>query len=381
MKCSGKHVLTGEWITVDSGTGVAIQTVDPVLDPPSHLDVVEYVAPGFIDLQVNGFAGVDFNSPAATHAEIERATRAILSTGVTHFLPTVITGDPADMLAALRNLAAARQTIAWGEAIEGFHVEGPHICSDDGPRGAHPKQWVRPPDVDEFRRWQDATDGNIRMITIAPEWPGACAYIEAVTRESVVASIGHTRANAQQIRDAVAAGATMSTHLGNGAGSKTRTEEFITEQLSETRLAASFIIDDHHLPDEFLHRALDAKGLERSVLVTDAVAPAMCQPGDYLLGGVEVTLHDGDRVTLRDGRRLAGSALRMDHAIGNVMRRAGVTLAQAVMMATTNAARVGRIRGRLRGLQPGDRADVVKFRFVDGKVEVGEVFLSGARIE
>ncbi|MEQ1884040.1 MAG: amidohydrolase family protein [Bryobacteraceae bacterium] len=380
MKCSGKNALTGEWITVDSGAGVAIQMVDPVLEPRDTSAVVDYVSPGFIDLQVNGFAGVDFNSPNAPHADIERATRAILSTGVTRFLPTIITGDPGKMLAALRNLAVARETIDWGEAIEGFHVEGPHISVEDGPRGAHPKQWVRPPDAEEFLRWYDAAEGNIRIVTLAPEWPGACAYIEAVTREGVVASIGHTRATAQQIRDAVSAGATMCTHLGNGAGSKTRTEEFITAQFDEPRLAASFIVDDHHLPDDFLMRALDAKGLDRSVLVTDAVAPAMCPPGDYLLGGVEVHLHEGDRVTLRGGTRLAGSALRMDHAIGNVMRRARLNLAQAVLMATTNAARVGRIRGRLRGLQPGERADVVKFRVFGGQVVVSEVYLGGARV-
>ncbi|MEQ1946909.1 MAG: amidohydrolase family protein [Bryobacteraceae bacterium] len=380
MKCSGRNALTGEWITVDSGAGVAIQMVDPVLERRDASSLVDYLAPGFIDLQVNGFAGVDFNSPKTPHAEIERATRAILSTGVTRFLPTIITGDPEDMLAALRNLAEARESIDWGEAMEGFHVEGPHISAEDGPRGAHPKQWVRPPDPEEFLRWYDAAEGNIRIVTLAPEWPGACAYIEAVTREGVVASIGHTRATAQQIRDAVAAGATMSTHLGNGAGSKTRTEEFITAQVAEPRLGASFIVDDHHLPDEFLHCALEQKGLDRSVLVTDAVAPAMCPPGDYLLGVVEVQLHEGERVTLRGGTRLAGSALRMDHAIGNVMRRGRVTLAQAVMMATTNAARVGRIRGRLRGLQPGERADVVKFRVAEGRIVVRDVYLGGTRV-
>mgnify|MGYP003338041062 CR=1 FL=1 len=380
MKCSGKNALTGEWITVDTATGVAIQTVDPVLAPPEDSAETEYLAPGFIDLQINGFAGVDFNSPSTKQTDIERAARAILSTGVTRFFPTVITGDPADMLTALRNLAEARESVDWGEAIEGFHVEGPHISAEDGPRGAHPKQWVRPPDMEEFWRWYDATDGNIRIVTIAPEWPGACAYIEEITREGVVASIGHTRATTAQIRDAVAAGATMSTHLGNGAGSKTRTEEFITAQMNETRLTASFIVDDHHLPDEFLHRALEAKGLERSVLVTDAVAPAMCPPGDYLLGGVEVQLHEGDRVTLRGGTRLAGSALSMDHAIGNAMRRAGLSLAQAVMMATTNAARAGRIRGRLRGMQPGERADLVKFRMVNGTVDVTDVYVSGKKV-
>jgi len=376
MKCSGRSAVSGEPIQIEFES--AIQNVDPVLDYEDHSGV--FVAPGFIDLQVNGFAGVDFNSPSAPHEEIQRAIGATFSTGVTRFYPTVITGAPDAMLGALRNLAAARGSLADGQAMEAFHVEGPHISPEDGPRGAHPREWVRPPDFAEFQRWQDAAQGHVRLVTLSPHWPGAARYIEQITELGVVASIGHTRATAQQIRDAVAAGATMSTHIGNGAGSATRTEDFIACQLEETRLAASFIVDYHHLPDEFLRRALAAKGAERSILVTDAAAPALCAPGPYMLGGVAVELRDDDRVTLRGGNRLAGSSLRMDRAIGNVMARAGVSLAHAVTMATTNPARVGRVPGRLRGLQPGSRADLVRFRVDAGRVEVLETWLSGKRV-
>jgi N-acetylglucosamine-6-phosphate deacetylase len=376
MKCSGRSAVSGEPIEIAFES--AIQNVDPVLDGAG--DSETFVAPGFIDLQVNGFAGVDFNSPTAPHDEIQRAIGVTFSTGVTRFYPTVITGAPDEMLAALRNLAAARESLTDGQAMEAFHVEGPHISPEDGPRGAHPREWVRPPDFAEFQRWQDAARGHVRLITISPHWPGATRYIEQITETGVVASIGHTRATSQQIRDAIAAGATMSTHIGNGAGSATRTEDFIVCQLEEARLAASFIVDYHHLPDEFLHRALAAKGAERSILVTDAAAPALCAPGPYMLGGVAVELRDDDRVTLRGGNRLAGSSLRMDRAIGNVMARAGVSLAHAVTMATTNAARVGRVPGRLRGLQPGSRADLVRFRMDAGRVEILETWLSGKRV-
>jgi N-acetylglucosamine-6-phosphate deacetylase len=376
MKCSGRSAVSGELIEIAFES--AIQNVDPVLDGQG--DSETFVAPGFIDLQVNGFAGVDFNSPTAPHDEIERAIIATFSTGVTRFYPTVITGAPDAMLAALRNLATARESSTDGHAMEAFHVEGPHISPEDGPRGAHPREWVRPPEFAEFQRLQDAAQGHVRLITISPHWPGASRYIEQVTELGVVASIGHTRATPQQIRDAIAAGATMSTHIGNGAGSATRTEDFIACQLAETRLAASFIVDYHHLPDEFLRRALAAKGTERSILVTDAAAPALCAPGPYMLGGVAVELRDDDRVTLRGGNRLAGSSLRMDRAIGNVMARAGVSLAHAVTMATTNPARVGRVPGHLRGLQPGSRADLVRFRMDAGRVEIQETWLSGKRV-
>jgi N-acetylglucosamine-6-phosphate deacetylase len=375
MKCSGHNAVTGENIVVEFDS--LIHNVDPQLEPASDQGV--FLAPGFIDLQVNGFAGVDFNSPAATREDIARAITAIFSTDVTRFFPTVITGDRQQMLAALRNLASARESLEDGPAMEAFHVEGPHISAEDGPRGAHPKQWVRPPDFNEFERWQHAAQGHVRMVTLSPEWPEAPRYIEQLTAQGIVVSIGHTRATSAQIRDAVSAGATMSTHLGNGAGSATRTEDFITQQLAETRLAASFIVDQHHLPTEFLRRALAAKGIERSVLVTDAVAPALCPPGPYTLGGVEVELRDDERVTLRGSDRLAGSSLRMDRAIANVMNRAGVSLAEAIIMATTNPARVGRVPGRLRGIQPGERADLVRFRLNHGRLEVLETYFSGRK--
>ncbi len=373
MKCSGRSAVSGERIEIEFDT--AINNVDPLLS--LHAEDAVFIAPGFVDLQVNGFAGVDFNSP---HEDIARAFPAIFSTGVTRFFPTVITGAPEAMLAALRNLAAARESLPHGQAIEAIHVEGPHISAADGPRGAHPKEWVRPPDFVEFQRWQDAAQGLVRLVTLSPEWPSAPRYIERITEQGVVAAIGHTRATPAQLRDAVSAGATLSTHLGNGAGSRTRSEEFITYQLNEPRLAASFIVDYHHLPDDFLRRALDLKGVDRSILVTDAVAPTMCEPGPYMLGSVPVELREDDRVTLRGGDRLAGSSLRMERAIGNVMSRAGIGLAQAVTMASTNPARVGRVPGRLRALQPGSRADLVRFRMDAGRLEILETWLSGRRV-
>ena len=380
MKCKGIETSTNDFIEIKGDS--VISHVDPVLEPA---DNAAYIAPGFVDLQVNGFAGVDYNSPAALtdHAseEIARSIRAIFSTGVTRFFPTVITGSPDDMLAALKNLARARETLAEGVAMEAFHVEGPHISEYDGPRGAHPARWVRPPDLEEFRRWQDAAQGNVRLVTLSPEWPESTAYIEQLAREGVVTSIGHTRATCAQIGDAVRAGATLSTHLGNGADSVLpRHPNYIWEQLAEDKLAASFIVDGHHLPESFLRVALRAKGTDRSVLVTDAVMPALCAPGNYRLGEVDVELKDDQRVVLKGGTRLAGSSLRMDAAIANVMRFAGVSVMEAVAMATVNPARVGRIGGRIRGLRAGDRSDVVRFRMEDGRMRVLETYVNGQQV-
>ena len=378
--------MTRRGLDVSSGSLVEV-TFDRVISVVDHLirpiDNPAWIAPGWIDLQVNGFAGVDYNSAASTHEEIARSIRSIFACGVTRFFPTVITGSAENMTAALRNLANAKESIPEGAAMEAFHVEGPYISPEDGPRGAHPARWVRPPDVDEFLRFQDAAQGNIRLVTLSPEWPEAPHFIEKIVEKGIVASIGHTRASASQITDAVSAGATLSTHLGNGADAVLpRHPNYIWDQLADDHLAASFIVDGIHLPASFLNVALRAKGLERSVLITDAVAPAGCSPGPYKLGEVDVELHADGSVRLAGGTRLAGSALMMHRAITNVMKTAGLNLRDAISLATRNPARIGRIGYRQRGLNPGDRADLVLFRYDEpsNHITILETWLNGAKI-
>ena len=377
MKCSGINLATGEAVEISCSD--LIESVEPLLSPPASSD---YLSPGWIDLQVNGFAGADYNSPYATPDQIAHSIREMFRTGVTRFFPTVITGSPAGMTAALGNLATVKQQIPEGPAMEAFHIEGPYISPEDGPRGAHPQQWVRPPDLDEFRRFQDAAQGHIRLVTLSPEWPGAPRFVEAIVRQGVAASIGHTKADADQIAAAVSAGATLSTHLGNAAHQVLPRWNYIWDQLADNRLAASFIVDGFHLRPSFLNVALRAKGLERSILITDAVMPAACPPGKYRLGEVEVELHDDGSVRLRGATRLAGSALTMNRAIENVIRQAGLSLRDAVSLATRNPARVGRIAARQRGLAPGERADLVRFRFDEStqQIEILETFLDGRKV-
>ena len=369
MRCKGRYIFSGEMIELEFDR--VITNSDAVLSGASDEDEA-WLAPGFIDLQINGFGPVDFNSPETRPEAIAHALDAVFATGVSRLFATVITASPEAMLASLRNLADARETLAHGAAIEALHVEGPHIAPEDGPRGAHPARWVRPPDLEEYRRWQDAARGAIRLVTLSPEWPEAPSYIEHLARDGVVAAIGHTAATSAQIQDAVRAGATLSTHLGNaGHSTLPRHRNYLWEQLAEDRLAATFIVDDVHLPEAFLRVALRAKGMERSILITDAVGPS--------LGELNLE-HREDRVVLKGGERLAGSNVLMDRAIGTAGRRAGVTLRDAIVMASINPARAGRISGRLRGLQPGERADIVRFRFEDGRLQVLETYLSGERV-
>jgi N-acetylglucosamine-6-phosphate deacetylase len=374
MNCIGIDAFSGSGVEIAFHN--TIQSVVPAAAPEEI-----YLAPGWIDLQVNGFAGVDYNEPKTSHEEIARSIQVLFSTGVTRFYPTVITGSPDGMAGALRNLACAREALSDGEAMEAFHVEGPFISAEDGPRGAHPRRWVRPPDFEEYRRWQDAAAGRVRLVTLAPEWPGAPAFIERLVSEGTVVSIGHTQATSAQIADAVAAGATLSTHLGNGAhGVMRRHPNYIWHQLAEDRLMADFIADGIHLDASFLKVALRAKTVDRCVLVTDAATPAGAAPGRYRIADIEVELLPEGKVVLAGEDRLAGSALRMDRGVENLMRLAGISLSEAVRMATTNAARAGAIAGRQAGLVAGDRADLIQFRCQGLRIETLATWLSGRRV-
>jgi len=300
-----------------------------------------WLAPGLIDLQVNGFAGVDFNTPGAGVEDYRRAVRRLWTTGVTRFLPTVITGGRERIEACLRAAAAAADDPEIGPAIAGVHLEGPYISPEDGPRGAHPGEHVRAPDRDEFRRFQEAAGGAIRLVTVAPEAPGGVAFTEWLAGQGIVAAIGHTAAAESEIQDAIQAGAKLSTHLGNGAHSMLRRHpNYIWDQLAADELSASFIVDGVHLAPAVVKTFVRAKGVERSILITDAVAPAACPPGPYQVGEVPIELTPAGRVQIRGTDRLAGSALQLHHAVGNTMRFAGLSLAAALAMASANPARL-----------------------------------------
>jgi len=290
--------------------------------------------PGFVDLQVNGFAGVDFGDPAITSERVLAAVSAIAGTGVTRFLPTLTTSSLGDFSGCARTVARTSHP-----AIAGIHMEGPYISPEDGYRGAHPRAFVRGADVDDFRRRQDAAEGRIRLVTLAPEVPGALRLIEHLVAGRVLVAIGHTAASGAQIADAVSAGATLSTHLGNGCPSvMPRHPNVVWEQLGEDRLLASFIVDGHHLPPATVKSMIRAKTPARSILVTDAVGAAGMPPGRYTLGGQEVELSATGRVSVPGALYLAGSALRLDAAVGHTVRFTGLPLEEVVAMASTRPA-------------------------------------------
>jgi len=290
--------------------------------------------PGFLDLQVNGFAGVDFNDPAATVDDLHRALASLRSHGVTRLLPTLITSST-DRFEECARLVLQLKS----DAIAGIHMEGPYISPEDGPRGAHPREFTAAASIDDFKRRQDAAGGHIVLVTLAPEVPGTLALIEYLRANAIRVAVGHTAASAETIRDAIKAGATLSTHLGNGAAQLVpRHPNFIWEQLAADEMMASLIVDGHHLPPATVKAMIRAKTVRRTMLVTDAMAAAGQPPGEYQLGSVKVRLDETGRVAIPGSPGLAGSALAMDRAVANTVRFAGVSLEDALAMASTQPA-------------------------------------------
>ena len=291
-------------------------------------------SPGFLDLQVNGFAGVDFNDPATTVDDLHHALGVLRWHGVTRLLPTLITSSAERFGQCAKLLLQVKS-----DAFAGIHMEGPYISPEDGPRGAHPREYTASASIDDFKRRQEAAGGHIRLVSLAPEVPGAIPLIEYLRASGILVAIGHTAAPAEIIRVAVKAGATLSTHLGNGAAQMIpRHPNFIWEQLAADELMASLIVDGHHLPPATVKTMIRAKGVRRTILVTDAIAAAGQPPGEYQLGSVKVRLDETGRVAIPGTPNLAGSALAMDRAVANTVRFAGVPVEDALAMASTNPA-------------------------------------------
>ena len=330
MPIDGRHLQTGEPIRVTAAGGV-VTAVEPIAERPG----LPTLAPGFFDTQINGALGVSFNSPTLTEAGVRQVVAECRAHGIAGFAPTLVTG-PFDALrhgfATLAGLADLTATIPV------FHLEGPYISADDGPRGAHPRDHVRPPDADEFDRWQDAAQGRIRLVTLAPELPGALAFIEHLRKGNVVVSIGHTAATPAQLRDAVSAGATASTHLGNGcAATMPRHDNVIWEQLADDRLTAGVISDGDHLPASVVKCILRAKTVARVYVTCDASSLAGSPPGRYRVWGDEFEVTAAGRVVVPGTPYLAGSGHFTDHCFERLLNDYGVTLVDALTLTTRNA--------------------------------------------
>jgi N-acetylglucosamine-6-phosphate deacetylase len=329
-------------------------------------DARGFLSAGLVDLQVNGFAGYDLNAGGLTEATVSALTRALARAGVTTFVPTLITAPEKAIAAALATIAAARKADARvAHAVPYVHLEGPWLSPEDGPRGAHPKSEIRAPDLAEFALWQEACGGLVGMVTLSPHWPQSPEIIRAMVAQGVHVAIGHTGAEPEQVKAAIDAGARLSTHLGNGAAQLLpRHPNFIWTQLADERLSASLIADGHHLPAETFKVMLQAKGLSRAILVSDATTLAGMPPGVYEqpIGG-KVELSADGRLSLIGTPYLAGAALPLSDMVARAAIMGGIDLDQALALATVNPGVFVGGRGRL---EVGADADLIRFDWAPG---------------
>jgi N-acetylglucosamine-6-phosphate deacetylase len=305
--------------------------------PTSIHDLDVWIAPPFFDLQINGALGRNFSSTNLTHNDIHYIVAECRRHGIGALCPTLITNSFAALQHGFTTLRRAVESEpALAVALPGFHLEGPYISAEDGPRGAHPRRHVRPPDWDEFQRLQDAAGGRIRLVTLALETTGALTFIERLVRADVVIALGHTAATGQQIRDAIRAGARLSTHLGNGChATLPRHDNVIWEQLAADELWASLICDGHHLPPAVIRGLIRGKTPQRVILTSDASSLAGLPPGHYREWETDLEVRPEGKIVVAGTPYLAGSWAFTDACIGNAIRHGGVTLAEAITMATT----------------------------------------------
>ena len=334
MILRAKHYQTEQMVDVycDDGKIVSVEQAGNFV-PDHH---AAYIAPAFFDLQINGAMGVAFSDINLDESGIRKVLSVCKLHGIEAICPTIITNAHSVLVhgfSTLRKACESDPVIA--RAMPCFHLEGPYISNEDGPRGAHQKQHVRNPNYDEFKEYQEASGNRIKLLTLAPELPGAIDFIRKMSIEGVVVAIGHTAASPMIIREAIAAGAQLSTHLGNGSHAMwPRHENYFWEQLGCDSLSASFITDGHHLPEALIKTIVRVKPFEKQIITCDASGLAGLPPGKYSMWDQEIEILSSGKVVVPGTPFLAGSGSFTDDCVAHLISLGVVSRSQAIEMAT-----------------------------------------------
>lgn len=312
-----------------------------------------FISPGFIDLHVHGGGGADFMD--GTPEAMATIARAHAEHGTTSFLATTLTGPADQLLKVARACRTARESGRLGAEVLGIHLEGPFI--NPVARGAQNAAFVRPLAVDELDNLRRESGDAVRMVTLAPEMPGAVELVAALRERRVIASAGHTAASYEEVEAAVQNGLSMATHTFNAMGVLHHREPgVIGAVLTTPELYAQLIVDGIHLHPAVVSLAVRAKGARRIVLITDAISGVGLSPGRYKLGGMEIVV-DEVSARLPEGN-LAGSLLTMEKAVKNVMEFTGIPVHEAVRMASLTPAEALGLEKRKGSLSVGKDADL-----------------------
>ncbi len=365
------------------GVRIAGNTISGI-EPFSVAGEIELpvIAPGLVDIQVNGYANIDLNNEDLSVNDVRVLTEKLWSVGVTTYLPTLITNSSDRITRLLGTIySACRSSEIIRDSIGGIHLEGPFISPADGPRGAHPLKFVRAPDWDLFSRWQEAASGMIRIITLSPEWPESKDFISRCVKSGVKVAIGHTSATGDMIRSAVDAGATLSTHLGNASHQMLpRHDNYIWDQLASDELYISMISDGFHLPDAVIKVFLKVKP-GKTILVSDSTNFAGMPPGNYSGHiGSEVVLTPQGKLHMKGTPNvLAGSGLSLLHCVNTLVEKKITSLSEAWDMASIRPSDFLALYEKT-GLVAGAPADMVFFEAKNKGLSVIKTVKSGITV-
>lgn len=364
------------FVSITMGNGKILE-IQKTTDPENTPGV--YLAPGLIDVQINGYMGVDFSSPDLTVEGVRKATKALWKAGVTSYFPTIITSDIDLIKRNFSVLAKAKQDPEIGPSIPGFHLEGPYISPLAGFRGAHLEKYIKTPDWDEFQEIQKAAHNGIILLTMAPELEGAIPFINKCVTSGVTVSLGHHNGSATEVQLAVAAGAKMATHLGNGCANEiNRHNNPLWPQLSNDALTASIIADGFHLTREEVRTFYKAKGVGNTILVSDALDLAGLPPGEYTRGERTLVLTP-DVVKLPKENVLAGAASPISKCVGVVMEYTECGLKNAIQMASTNPAKLLSLN-ELGEIEIGKRGDLIQFTMENHRMNILKTYVNGSLV-
>lgn len=348
-----------------------------------------YVAPGLIDIQVNGYNSVSFSLESAqdtakensdlTVEDIKKVTEGLWKEGVTTYFPTLTTNGKELLTKNFRTLAAAASDSANLGSIAGFHLEGPYISQIDGYRGAHPLEHVRKPDIEEFKELFKASGENIKLVTLAPETEGAMEFITECRKMGVVVSLGHHNGSSVQISNAINNGARLSTHLGNGCPRIIdRHNNHLWPQLANSRLKICVIADGFHLTPEMLQVFYKVKGTENTILTSDITSYAGMPTGIYKIKNGETIEKAANGKLSFSGSNggLYGSATTLQDGVAHFMNVTGCSLQEAIQMATVNPANLHGLTDRA-SIEVGKRADLILFTIENAKIVIQKTIVAG----
>ena len=375
-----------EGLLYSDGTPVLITIKDGKISEimrigkPAEKNTGLYIAPGLIDNQVNGFAGVSFTFGGGelTGEGVIKATQELWKTGVTTYLPTLTTNSFEVLKKNFIILGRMKDDPSLLGSVAGFHLEGPYISPVDGYRGAHPLKYVRKPDWGEFSSLNEASGNNIIQVTVAPETEGAMEFISKCVQNGIVVALGHHNASAGLITEAIDRGARLATHIGNGCANMiNRHNNPLWPQLADDRLMISIIGDGFHLNSEEIRVFFKVKGTEKTIITSDVTGFGSLPPGKYVTEeGDTIELTSAGMLTYPAQNVLYGSASPLSKGVGNVMKVTGCSLGDAIRMASTNPAILYNLNDRGE-IAIGKRADLIMFQIVDNELVIRQTYVSG----